>query len=75
MHYIFNPERIRKIRTAKNLSTAAVAQMLGKRRQQYKQWEDGSRTPSSKNLGLIAGILEVSPDIFYELSHDIDCKQ
>lgn len=70
MQFIFNPESIRKARKSQNLSAKLVAKHLGKRRCQYLEWENGTRIPNSRHLGMIAGVLGVSPDIFFEIKID-----
>ncbi len=54
-------EKIRKFRTEKGLSQKELAKMAGLSEPAIRNYELGNRTPSDKQIGAIAGALDISP--------------
>ena len=54
-------EKIRKFRTEKGLSQRELAKMAGLSEPAIRNYELGNRTPSDKQIGAIAGALDISP--------------
>lgn len=54
-------EKIRKFRTEKGLSQKELAKMTGLSEPAIRNYELGNRTPSDKQIGAIAGALDISP--------------
>jgi transcriptional regulator with XRE-family HTH domain len=64
------PERLRKARTDKDLSQAALAEIVGIHLNQINRYEKGGAVPNSKTLQRLAEALEVSGD--YLISGDME---
>jgi transcriptional regulator with XRE-family HTH domain len=55
-------ERLRTLRTARKLTQARVAELLGVSPRVYTRWENGDATPMFATVVKIADILDVSLD-------------
>lgn len=66
MHLEFLGRRLAKIRTTGGMSQSALAQRLGMSKSTISEWENGTKTVSTKQLGDIADVFHVSPDYFYD---------
>jgi transcriptional regulator with XRE-family HTH domain len=60
---LFIGENLRKLRIAHQLSTTEVGKIIGKSRQGYTNYENGSREISIKDLLILSGFYNVSIDI------------
>jgi transcriptional regulator with XRE-family HTH domain len=60
---LFIGENLRKLRCANQLSTTEVGKVIGKSRQGYANYENGSREISIKDLLILSGFYNVSIDI------------
>ena len=61
-------ERLKELRTAKNLSQQEIANKLDVSRVAYTNWENGNREPSYDNLINLSILLETSTDYLLGIS-------
>ncbi len=61
--YHFVCENLKKLRMNYKLSTSQVAELIGKSRQGYVNYENGSREISLKDLVILSGFYNVSLDV------------
>ena len=52
---------IRRVRMARNMTQANLADLLGRNQRTISNWEKGRRDPGSENLRSIADALEIAP--------------
>lgn len=57
-----NESPIARMRIAKGLTQAQLAEKIGTHQQNIARWENGTRNPGSKSLLLLAKALECSLD-------------
>jgi transcriptional regulator with XRE-family HTH domain len=55
-------DRIRELRTQKNLTQAQVAERLGITKNAVNSWEKSASSPTLKNVAELAGVLSVTTD-------------
>lgn len=55
----FDHKRVKDLRVARGMSQDEVATKIGKPRQQYGKWEDGTHEPGLDVIGDIAKALDV----------------
>lgn len=67
-------QRIKQIRTEKNLSQEDLARDLAISRQAVSKWENGSALPDIENLMYISDMYGLSLDTLIKGDHDIENK-
>ena len=64
-------ERLRKLRTDKELSQAKLAKILGTYQQTIGAWENGTTEPDIETVTRLAVFFDVTADYLLGLSNDI----
>ena len=67
-------QRISKIRTSQNETQAALAEILGVKKNQVSEIERGNRTTSAERIALICQHYKVSADYLLGLTDDPEPK-
>lgn len=62
----FNPEKIKKIRRLTKINQKNMSELIGVKRQTISNWEGGMCIPNAYYVGLIADVLGVSVNDFYD---------
>lgn len=62
----FAGETLRKLREAKDMSQAEVAELVGVSRVSILHWEKGFNSPSLEKISILGGVLGVPAKYFLE---------